>query len=144
MACIPWNSMQVKNASYVECVSQLRNNSYEWSHSSVHNFQIMLLLLSIMRHLWVGEPKWKYGLGTRNGSSCQMEGLVVFSSSFLFFLSVEQTMSSCHIDALTFLCKKQASCCSSENCRKNTLKEHKPSSLSHSHREYIQSCWVKK
>lgn len=48
------------------------------------------------------------------------------------------------MDALGFLCKKQASCCSSENCKKNILKEYKPPSMSHCQREYIQACWVAK
>lgn len=64
------------------CKSQMKNNSYERAHSARHNFQIMLLLLSITRHLWLGEPKWKYGLGTQSSSSCQMQ-VVCFLDFFL-------------------------------------------------------------
>lgn len=60
----------------------MKNNSYERAHSARHNFQIMLLLLSIIRHLWLGEPKWKYGLGTQSSSSCQMQ-VVCFLDFFL-------------------------------------------------------------
>lgn len=80
----------------------MRNNSYERPHSAGHNFHIMLLLLSITRHLWLGEPNWKYELGTQNGSSCQMQAVCFLD----FFLESKACIPA--MDALGFLCRKQA------------------------------------
>lgn len=51
----------------------------------------------------------------------------------VFLLEVKSCLSA--IYALGFLCMRQTSCCSSENCRKNVLKEHKPSTLCHCQKE---------
>lgn len=58
----------------------------------------------------------------------------------VFFLESKSCLPA--MDALGFLHKKQASCCSAEDYRKNILKEHKPSSTPHCQREYIQSTRV--
>lgn len=82
----------------------MRNNSYEQPHSAGHNFQIMLLLLSITRHLWPGESKWKYGLGTQNGSSCQMQAVCFLDffleSKFLPWMLWGFCAGSRHLDAV--------------------------------------------